>query len=392
MHKSIEKTFGAETWAILPSALDSIARLITNPKGDVNPHSLVPDNRAEWRSYKQVIGSTAIIHINGPIFYNILYFGTNLQIATRDFLEALADKSIKQIILHINSPGGILAGVREFAQMVFASRGKKKIIGYAQGMCASAACWIFSACGFCIADPTALLGSIGVMFQFEDDSEYYENMGVKTYTVISDQSPKKNISPADPEGKKEYQALANSLAAEFISDVAMFRNVSTQVVESDFGQGFVMPGDKAVKAGMADEVGTIQDLLEGRILLTQPKGEGMGKENKTEATAEIENTEGSAASENTDTEKPKGGKENTETPSADADIGKKVDQLITQNAKMLSAVEKLTAENKDLKAKNEELQSENADLKAENEELAEQPDEGETPRANGMSDSVDRGW
>ncbi len=108
-------------------------------------------------------------------------------------------------------------------------------VGYAQGMCASAGFWIFAACGICVADKTALLGSIGVVFRFEDDSEAMENRGYKQYVITSKQSPLKNISPVDPKGEKAYQGLADELAAEFIDNVALYRNVTAEAVESDFG-------------------------------------------------------------------------------------------------------------------------------------------------------------
>jgi uncharacterized protein (DUF3084 family) len=144
---------------------------------------------------------------------------------------------------------------------------------------------------------------------------------------------------------------------------------------------------------MADEIGTIQDLLEGRISLTQAKGEAMANEKDTDkGTAENKTHEGAAAVEEKETKKEKAptGKDN---PAADnSGLEGKIDTMISQNEKVLANQETILTENKDLKAKTEKLQSDNADLKAKNAKLADEPDEGKTPKTEGMGDDTELGW
>lgn len=397
MLNSFFDEFKTQYLAIHPPALESLNRLAIVPSRGVLPKALVPDPDS-YPCYMQKQGSTAIIHINGYITYTSYWSGTNVQVAMRDFMAALADKDVKTIVLHVNSPGGVLTGIAEFARLIYSVRGQKRIVGYAQGMCASAALWLYAACEIRVTDVTSLMGSVGVMFQFEDDSEYYENMGVKTYTVVSEQSPKKGLSIASPEGKKAYRQLATEMCNEFISCVALYTGVSAETVQNDFGQGFLLTGDNAVKAGMADEVGTMADVLNGTLSIfeTQPKGEAMAKEKETTQPKTEEGTETPKAEEKTETSAAKEGKEKTEQSAAEAASGDKLEQkvndILDQNTKMLGLVEKVVGQNKELKAENEDLQKEIETLKAENEKLGEEPDEGATPKANGLTDGIERGY
>ncbi|MBU2647874.1 S49 family peptidase [bacterium] len=405
-HSFIEE-FKTQYLAIHPPALESLIRLARGPESGILPKALVPDP-GSYPCYLQKQGSTAVIAINGPISCSLYYFGTNIQVITRDFLVALHDKEIETIVLHISSPGGVLTGVAEFARMVYLARGRKKIVGYAQGICASAALWIYSACGIRITDSMALLGSVGVMFQFEDNSEYLENQGIRTYTVVSRQSPKKTLSPASPEGKAAFQKLADEMGDEFISSVALYTGVSAETVKNDFGQGFVMKGGDAVKAGMADEVGTMADVLNGTIMISnnQPKGEAMAKENESSQPAAEVKTETPAAEQTTtppaaQDPNPKPAEQTptgspAQPPAAGGDDSGSVEQkivvLAAANEKMLGLLEEVVGQNKTVTARIEELKKENETLRAENRKLGDLPDEPVTPKANGLSEGIERGY
>ncbi len=62
-----------------------------------------------------------------------------------DFQQALNNPAISNIILHIDSPGGMVTGVHECAEMIYQARGKKPMTAYVSGMAASAAYWLASA-------------------------------------------------------------------------------------------------------------------------------------------------------------------------------------------------------------------------------------------------------
>ena len=262
-----------QQWAIYRPALDTI-RQIASRANDLERFRLTHPEALSARDaqsatgyrYTKRIGDSAVIKINGPIFprANLLTEisgATSLELVADDFRKALKDPSCMHVVLHIDSPGGAVTGISEFAELLYRSRRKKKIVAYIQGIGASGAAWIASGCEAVVADPTALMGSVGVVFTFVDDSAKRRAEGIVDYEIVSSQSPKKRLSPAGKDGEQEYQILANDLADEFIAAVAKYRNVAPETVISDFGRGFVMVGKKAVSVGMADEIGTLEELM-----------------------------------------------------------------------------------------------------------------------------------
>lgn len=204
----------------------------------------------------------AVIEIIGPItrwnsFFTDFCGGATVENLAEDFATALNDPTINAIILKIDSPGGSVTGINEFAQMIFDARGKKPVCAYGDGLVASAAYWIASACDEIVMDNTAIAGSIGVISRVTNpDAEKSRDL-----TFVSSQSPNKNANPNTTAGASQIQQLIDDLADVFISTVARNRDVSVETVLSDFGQGGVMVGDRAVKAGLADRLGSFEQLI-----------------------------------------------------------------------------------------------------------------------------------
>ncbi len=83
---------------------------------------------------------------------------------------ALADSSVKAIVLDIDSPGGSVFGVRELAQEIFDGRAQKPIVAVANYMAASAAYHLATQADELVVSPSAIVGSIGV-FSAHQSSE-----------------------------------------------------------------------------------------------------------------------------------------------------------------------------------------------------------------------------
>jgi len=207
-------------------------------------------------------GGIAVIEIIGPITRHASFFsdwcgGATVETLAQDFNAALNDPTITAIILKIDSPGGSVTGINEFAQMIHDARGKKPVCAYGDGLVASAAYWIASACDEIVMDSTAIAGSIGVISRVSNpDAEKSRDL-----TFVSSQSPNKNANPNTTAGASQIQQLIDDLADVFISTVARNRDVSAETVLSDFGQGGVMVGERAVKAGLADRLGSFEQLI-----------------------------------------------------------------------------------------------------------------------------------
>jgi capsid assembly protease len=256
-------------WAILPEMLKAIVAIanreatLTELKEAIATKDAQPlpgARRAEIRD------GIAIIPVLGPIFpranlFTMISGATSIQTLAKDFTVALEDPNVSGIILNIDSPGGEITGVNEFADMVKAGRSVKPITAYVYGWGASAAYWIASAAGRIVADATAEVGSIGVVAAYTDERERDQKSGVKTIEIVSSVSPFKRLDPATDAGRAQIQKTVDELAVIFVSAVAQNRNVSTDKVLSDFGKGDTLVGKSAMNAGMIDMVGSFESTV-----------------------------------------------------------------------------------------------------------------------------------
>jgi signal peptide peptidase SppA len=259
-HPRILGAIQADRWAIQPEALDRIVT-IAQGLGD-GPEALqaklgrpLDNTRAVTRR-----DATAIIPITGPIFRraNLLTEisgATSIETLARDFEQAAADPSIESIILEIDSPGGQVAGISEFAAHVRAATAGKRVVAYVSDLGASAAYWIAAAADEVVARDTARLGSIGVVMQVSTGGK---DNAIK---FISSQSPKKHAAPDSDMGRNALQAEVDALAQVFIDAVAAYRGVEPETVIEQFGQGGVFVGQSAVDAGLADRLGSLESLI-----------------------------------------------------------------------------------------------------------------------------------
>lgn len=205
----------------------------------------------------------AVIPVTGPIFRRANLFteisgATSIEVLAQDFTSAIENGAVKAIVLNVDSPGGTVNGVHEFAEMVHAARGKgKPIVAYVGNMAASAAYWIASAADEIVGDDTAAVGSIGVVAVIPDPSK----KTTKDLEIVSSQSPKKRLDMSTDAGKSEVQKEIDALADIFIGRVARNRGVDSDKVMASFGEGGMKLASDAIAAGMMDRRGSFEGLI-----------------------------------------------------------------------------------------------------------------------------------
>lgn len=212
------------------------------------------------------INGVAYIKIKGPILSDEdgwIYYNYANVVGIKLLIEkALNDSAVWAIVLVSDSPGGEIIGVHELASYIYQARQKKLMIAYAAGDFCSAMYWIGSACHFIVADPTALIGSIGTVIQFVDRTEQLKKNGIKVWSMVSSQSPNKRVDPTKDPGKKMYQAMLDETADVFINDVAMYRGTTPENLIKAGNYGFVRVGRSALEHGLCDAISTKEQLSE----------------------------------------------------------------------------------------------------------------------------------
>jgi len=254
-----------EPWLVDEAWLEIMVQnfLVEDVTMDQNALQILKSEKMMEARSAKIRGSKAHIPIHGPIFAkpNMLTewlgIGVVLSDIAGDIQSALDNPDVESILLDVDSPGGTVTGINEASNYIKEASQTKPITAYVGGVGASAAYWLASAADEIVLDATARVGSIGVVVAYpnpqDDDDSYVE--------IVNTASPKKRPNVATEEGKKVITAELDDLASVFIDTVAENRGVSSNTVITDFGQGGVLVGQKAVSAGMADRLGSFEGLM-----------------------------------------------------------------------------------------------------------------------------------
>lgn len=206
----------------------------------------------------------AVVHIDGSLSYRSDFWTAAFGMDTYNSIEAAIDScvgnpQVKGILLDINSPGGEVSGCSDIAEKIFSLRSSDELpMGiYARtgGLMCSAAYWIGSSCEKVFTAANGTLGSIGVLCA-------YAKEGKSLNVVVSDLSPNKAATPDSEKGLAIVKKELNDLAEVFINAVAKNRSTTFDDVLNNYGQGGVFIGQKAVDAGLADGVASIEEVCE----------------------------------------------------------------------------------------------------------------------------------
>jgi capsid assembly protease len=199
---------------------------------------------------------------------------------------ALADSRVLGILLDVDSPGGEAAGVFDLADRIAAARSKKPVWAAVSGEGFSAAYALASAASRVMLTRTAGVGSIGVIALHVDQSVKDAADGYR-YTAIYAGERKNDFSPHEPlsgDARNTIQTEVNRLHELFVDTVARHRNLEPEAVRGTQAQLFF--GDDAVKAGLADAVGSVTDAVEALSRLTVPVLSLQPPKEKSKMTAE----------------------------------------------------------------------------------------------------------
>jgi len=257
-HRIMAQVYG-QPWLITEDGLAQIAA-IADRQGDIEAVMAKRGEKPDNTSRITMRDSVAVLSVRGPIFRYANIFteisgASSIATLAADFRAVLDDPAVKAIIIDVDSPGGQVSGVNEFAQQIYDARGDKTIAAYVGNLSASAGYWLASAASQIVIDPTAMLGSIGVVIGTRKPED-------GTMEIVSSRAPKKRLDPTTAAGHAEILARADDIEAVFFAMSARNRGVGVNTIEADFGQGGVLVGEKAVAAGMADRLGSLEGLIE----------------------------------------------------------------------------------------------------------------------------------
>lgn len=176
---------------------------------------------------------------------------------------AAADSSVGSIVLDIDSPGGSVSGTSELADTVAAARSVKPVIAVANSEAASAAYWVAAQASEIVVTPSGMVGSIGVRMPYVDTTEKDAKAGVKVEYISYGKYKSEGMSgPLNEETRAYLQSMVDAYGAEFTRAVAKGRGIPVETVRGEaFGQGRMKTARDAVASGMADRIGTLEEVI-----------------------------------------------------------------------------------------------------------------------------------
>jgi protease IV len=178
-------------------------------------------------------------------------------------LTRLAESNVKAVIVHINSPGGTVAGSEELHESLLKVKAKKPMVVVVNGLAASGGYIAAMASDRIVAQQSAIVGSIGVIFQYPNVSELLKTIGVQVETIKS--SPLKaapsGYEPTSPEARAAVESIVRDSFDWFKGLVRDRRHLDDALLQK-VADGRVFTGRQAVDLKLIDGLGDEQAAID----------------------------------------------------------------------------------------------------------------------------------
>lgn len=183
---------------------------------------------------------------------------------TAELRSASSDKSIKAVILKVNSPGGGVYDIELiWREVVKFKESKKPLVAFMNGVAASGGYYISAPADKIMATPATITGSIGVIIQAPNYSGLMQKLGLEMMTFKSGEQ-KDMLSPyrkMDPETAKILQEWIDESYDEFVRVVSRGRKIDEKTVRK-LADGRIYTARQAARNHLIDSTGYFEDAVE----------------------------------------------------------------------------------------------------------------------------------
>jgi signal peptide peptidase SppA len=225
-----------------------------------------------------------VIRLHGAIMTGGSQFRQSLSLATTAGLieKAFAFPDAPAVAISINSPGGSPVQSRLIYKRIrdLAAERNRRVLVFVEDVAASGGYMIAVAGDEIIADPSSIVGSIGVVSASFGFPELMKKIGVERRVHTAGQN-KAVLDPFKPEKKEDVErlkALQLEVHDTFI-DLVKERRGSKLANDPDLFTGLFWTGRRGLALGLVDALGDMRAVLKDRFgpktrlkLITQPRG------------------------------------------------------------------------------------------------------------------------
>lgn len=241
--ENIFRLIKASTWILMIAFMFYVTTNKPNQK-DTEPH-------------------IAMINITGEISAGELTDSSNI---IPSITHAFENKNSVAVVLTLDSPGGSpVISHRIYEEIMYQKKQhpNKKVYGVIGDLCASGCYYIASSVDELIADPTSLVGSIGVITSGFGFSGIMEKVGITRRVITAGES--KDLmdpyQPLKPEIESYWKTVLAETHKQFISDVKAGRGERLKSDEHpEIFTGLMWTGNVAKELGLIDSLGSFQTI------------------------------------------------------------------------------------------------------------------------------------
>ncbi|HPW67238.1 MAG TPA: signal peptide peptidase SppA [Salinivirgaceae bacterium] len=239
----------------------------TDSTGDFNSISLYKYTNAPGKKSDKLItdqSKIAVIYAQGEIGTDK---GNNAEIGVENISNALAearkDKSVKAVVLRINSPGGSALTSEIILREAKLTQKEKPLIVSMGNVAASGGYYIACAADTIVANPNTITGSIGVFgIMFNAEKLLNTKLGITVNTIKTAQyadmgSPMRKMTQAEEQIIRQQVV---KIYKTFVGHVSEARKMSFDEVDK-IGEGRVWTGIDAKNVGLVDVFGGLSDAV-----------------------------------------------------------------------------------------------------------------------------------
>lgn len=190
-------------------------------------------------------------------------------------LDVLAnDEKVGAVVLRINSGGGSAFASEQMWQAICKLREKKPVVVSMGGAAASGGYYISAPANYIFAQPTTLTGSIGIFGMFPDVSGFLtEKLGLH-FDVVKTNDASDFGTMGRPFNAREAAAMQQYINRGykiFLTRVKDGRKFKSLADVDSIAQGRVWTGEQAVKLGLVDGLGSLDDAVKKAAELAKLK-------------------------------------------------------------------------------------------------------------------------
>lgn len=255
--------FHVDTVRMLKSEASAAPRAIDAPMMAKRPPT---DRYGDEFAKMEMRGKTAIVPVAGALMKGATgsdkwaYSVVSHEDIDEDIDSAIA-KGAKSFLFKFNSPGGTVMGTPETSDRIAKlSKQGYATAGFTSDLCCSAAYYMAAGCQALFCTPSAVVGSIGTIWETMNFAGMLEQLGIG-WDVFTSGPFKGTGHPArelTPEQSDWMQSVVNNMSKDFKGHVTQHR----KAVGPETMQGQIFTGREAAANGLFDaNVSSMEEAL-----------------------------------------------------------------------------------------------------------------------------------